>query len=117
MAPDRHDEPFLVHCAGFEPHSHVITLPTRLAASLKDLHVVGDLTKTQYVYLGTQAQRSRVIFQSVVQDDGHLIAVTPRDPFLPVLSLESGERGKYGSESDPHFHPIEVRPPQSRLNH
>jgi hypothetical protein len=40
----------------------------------------------------------RVIFESVSQDSGQLVAVTPREAFLPYSQWGQESEGKYGSD-------------------
>jgi site-specific DNA recombinase len=111
---------------------------------LKDLYVIGDLTKDQYTYrrqvlqqeLATlqppqvvdvseaaaaltnfglfwereqdPAERNkllRIIFESVTQDDGHLVSVTPREAFLPYFMWRSESGGEIRERRDSNPRP------------
>jgi hypothetical protein len=55
----------------------------------------------------------RTIFESVTAFDRKLVAVTPREAFLPYFQFAVGGRERRERrDSNPHFPTIEVRPPR-----
>ena len=118
---------------------------TRMSSQLerlKELYIIGDLTRDQYAYRRQVLQQEpaslqppevvdvseaaaaltnfglfwerehdpaernkllRIIFESVSQDDGHLVAVTPREAFLPYFmwATESGGEIRERRDSNP----------------